>query len=141
MTNKEAAKILRKTFLNVVYGRCYGKKKMQSDYNEAVFKAVKLLETTPDTEEDIPDYNPYLRRWHEGTMTKDCNNCAHVSITEKQQIADKEIKLHKCMYYNERVRHDIRTLYPDHYDFLYPCEQCYKDNFEHFIERGDDQND
>lgn len=60
----------------------------------------------------------------------DCNDCRHLMITEKQQ---KELKIggfgfapHICMKYDKRVFHRTQSRF--HSGYLYPCEECEKEN-------------
>ena len=60
----------------------------------------------------------------------DCNDCKYLMVTEKQQ---KEIKTcgfgfapHICTKYDKRVFHRASTRC--HNSYLYPCEECEKEN-------------
>ena len=60
----------------------------------------------------------------------DCNDCEHLMITERQQ---NELKTdgfgfapHICMKYDKRVFHRIQSRF--HSGYLYPCEECEKEN-------------
>lgn len=48
----------------------------------------------------------------------DCNYCAYISLTEKEQT-DIKREVHKCKFYNARVYHRCRKD-----GFLYPCQEC-----------------
>lgn len=56
----------------------------------------------------------------------DCNDCYHLSITEKEQTRlkseGKPLRLHVCLKYNKTVYHRART--QEHDSYLYPCDEC-----------------
>ena len=60
----------------------------------------------------------------------DCNDCKYLMVTEKQQ---EELKLygfgfvpHICTKYDKRVFHMTQSR--NHSRYLYPCEECEKEN-------------
>lgn len=65
---------------------------------------------------------------------RNCNECVHVNITEEQQHKEGLNILHVCTVYWSRVLH--RSQRRGHHGFLYPCEECVRDEYEHFERRG-----
>ena len=72
--------------------------------------------------------------YHLGRFIKqvDCNDCAYLNITEKEQKSNHN-KIHYCNLYNNRVIHRTNNLI--HNTRLYPCDKCYKDEHKHFKAR------
>lgn len=56
----------------------------------------------------------------------DCNDCYHLSITEREQnrLKSKErlLQLHICLKYHKIVHH--RACIREHDPYLYPCDEC-----------------
>lgn len=63
----------------------------------------------------------------------DCNNCKWINLTEDEQSVRPDKGLHFCEKYDKRLYH--RTNNPEHNWFIWPCDDCVKDNYEHFIAR------
>lgn len=62
-----------------------------------------------------------------------CNRCKKISITEKDQHATGETPPHICMEYKKRVfHHSCRRGFHEN---IFPCAECEKDGFSHFVER------
>jgi hypothetical protein len=71
----------------------------------------------------------------------DCNDCEHVSLTEKEQVDNS--RPHICNFYRIRVLHRsvLKPRSALHYR-LYPCRQCCEDNYANFKNRpADNQTD
>jgi hypothetical protein len=58
----------------------------------------------------------------------DCNKCEYLNITEAEQrrINHGNSIPHFCTKYNKRVIH--RASSRQHSSYLYPCEECEKEN-------------
>ena len=60
----------------------------------------------------------------------DCNDCKYLSCTEAEQKHLKqvfgEIIPHICIKYNKRVIHRASNI--RHSGYLYPCDECEKEN-------------
>lgn len=62
----------------------------------------------------------------------DCNNCKHISCTEREQCELKELfgefPPHICHKYNKRVFHRVGIAkHGNHSSYLYPCDECLKE--------------
>jgi hypothetical protein len=56
----------------------------------------------------------------------DCNDCKYLNITESEQRHIGNHIPHFCTKYNKRVIH--RASSRRHSGYLYPCEECEKEN-------------
>lgn len=56
----------------------------------------------------------------------DCNNCKHLNITEVEQQREGTCSPHICTKYNKRVLH--MTANRNHSGYIYPCDECIKEN-------------
>lgn len=61
---------------------------------------------------------------------KDCNDCKWLNITENEQRLGIKKGYHVCKYYQQRLKH--RTSRIEHDWFIYPCDECFKDNFANY---------
>lgn len=72
---------------------------------------------------------------------ENCNTCKWINLTEEEQRQRASQGLpvihipHICEKYNERVYHRMHGGEPEHGSFLWPCDDCVKDDYEHYIER------
>ena len=62
----------------------------------------------------------------------DCNKCKNLNITEKEQTDEKEN--HVCLKYNARVFHNSYMI-REKTEKLYPCWNCWNDNYIYYKER------
>lgn len=64
----------------------------------------------------------------------DCNNCRWLDLTEDEQqdSGDKCHRNHYCTYYRKIVKHRTNNLI--HNPYLYPCNECDKENNEHYCD-------
>ncbi len=66
----------------------------------------------------------------------DCNECKHISCTEREQHQLKnllgELPPHICHKYNKQVFHHHNGFVAGrkHNSYLYPCDECLKENSE-----------
>lgn len=56
-----------------------------------------------------------------------CNDCANVSQTEKEQKLDYRCRPHICSVFNKRVIHQSNRL--GYHSMLYPCAECVKSGY------------
>ena len=70
----------------------------------------------------------------ESIMPVDCNECKHISCTEREQHQLKklfgELPPHICHKYNKQVFHNHKAFElraKKHSSYLYPCEECLKE--------------
>lgn len=61
---------------------------------------------------------------------KDCNDCKWLNITENEQQLGIKNGYHVCKHYQQRLKH--RTSRIEHDWFIYPCDECFKDNFANY---------
>ena len=75
-----------------------------------------------------------MKSFGENIMPVDCNECKHISCTEREQHQLKklfgEFPPHICHKYNKQVFHnhnafELRT--KNHSNYIYPCEECLKE--------------
>lgn len=62
----------------------------------------------------------------------DCNNCIYIDMTEDQQRALHTHSMHICNHYGSRCKHNSQC---DDAYHIYPCKECYNDEFKHFMHR------
>lgn len=74
--------------------------------------------------------------------TKNCNECRWINITKQEQQFVKRRTIfndHACMLYGSRLYHRARNRMHD--DFIYPCEECTRDDNMHFQSTKGDLNE
>lgn len=90
---------------------------------------------------DAEHYDPYkyartwLEEYDKGEQSNppDCNDCIYLNFTEKEQQVygiNSYKKDHRCKCYDRPVYHGTNSTKHDPY--IYPCEECYKDNFVNY---------
>ena len=65
----------------------------------------------------------------------DCNDCGYLNYTEEEQQAygtNSYKSDHRCKCYERPVYH--RTNSKNHNSYIYPCEECQKDNFVNYYD-------
>lgn len=83
----------------------------------------------------------FTRRMQEPMKNPDCNNCKWLNLTEEEQRQQASQGLsvifipHVCEKYNKRVIYRRNDNIVHHLSFIWPCDDCRKDSYEHYIER------
>lgn len=68
------------------------------------------------------------------SLTKNCNNCEYINLTEEQQHRLAPGSPHICMKYGKRVFH--RSSRPGYHGILFPCKECEEAEKRKTMEKG-----
>ena len=77
------------------------------------------------------EYNPFVLQ--KPLRIFDCNRCKWLNLTEAEQRERPDKGLHFCQKYNKRLYHRYHVNeIKEHGSFIYPCDDCEKDEYEHY---------